>query len=144
MKRVLFGIRFSDCQLRPAAGARGRETGTLENVGTGGFDWSSSPYAAGDRNASFVGFTASYVQPFRTDNRSYALSVRCVQHLRRSCFFVRGGRDDPFSSADAALAARVLRGCRFVGKRVRLVGFVWPTRYFSLYLAWQTGKSTLL
>ena len=60
--------------------------GSLGNVGVGGFAWSSSPYASGHPNASFLGFKQSYVEPFRTDNRSYALSVRCVQHLHELFF----------------------------------------------------------
>ncbi len=82
----LRGIHSSDCFPTSAAGDRNRDSGALENVGGGGFAWSSSPYASGHPNASFLGFKQSYVEPFRTDNRSYALSVRCVQHLHELLF----------------------------------------------------------
>ena len=82
----LRAIHSSDCFPTSAAGDRNRDSGALENVGVGGFAWSSSPYASGHPNASFLGFKQSYVEPFRTDNRSYALSVRCVQHLHELFF----------------------------------------------------------
>jgi len=81
---VLSGIHSSDCSRHPAAGYRNRGTGVLTNIGSGGYVWSSSPISATSPNASFVGFkmtTSTYVEPFRSDSRSYGLSVRCVQHL---------------------------------------------------------------
>jgi len=70
----------------PATGFRTRETGDLTNVGANGNYWCSSPYASGNVNAGDLNFTVSNVNPFNNPNRSYALSVRCVQHLR-DCFF---------------------------------------------------------
>ncbi|WP_304582879.1 hypothetical protein [uncultured Alistipes sp.] len=67
--------------LSPAAGIRNRETGALANAGVTGDYWSSSTLAAGNINAADLFFKAGVVNPLNNPNRSYGLSVRCVQHL---------------------------------------------------------------
>ena len=69
----------------PAAGYRTNSTGALTNVGTNGYVYSSSSYAAGDRNAGYLNFNSGNVNPLNNANRAAALSVRCVQHLH-GCF----------------------------------------------------------
>lgn len=59
----------------------------MTNVGTEGLLWSSSSYAAGNYNAGFLNFNSGNVRPLNNGNRAAALSVRCVQHLRRELFF---------------------------------------------------------
>jgi len=68
----------------PATGNRSCATGALRVVGTEGDVWSSSSYGgdAWPYRAGFVNFDAANVNPLNNTNRSYALSVRCVQHLR--------------------------------------------------------------
>ncbi|MDE6446485.1 MAG: hypothetical protein K2L06_06465 [Alistipes sp.] len=55
----------------------------MTEVGTGGFCFASSPYAGDDYGASYMGFNSNEVGPVWTNDRarSFALSVRCVQHL---------------------------------------------------------------
>ncbi|MDE6877182.1 MAG: hypothetical protein K2P00_05125 [Alistipes sp.] len=57
----------------------------MTNVGTNGYVYSSSSYAAGDRNAGNLNFNSGNVNPLNNANRAAALSVRCVQHLH-GCF----------------------------------------------------------
>lgn len=84
----------------PAAGWRNEGSGDLSGVGTRGLYWSSSSYAAGNVNAGFLDFTSGNVNPLNNGNRASALSVRCVQHLRReSCFFAERGRAERFFRA---------------------------------------------
>lgn len=66
----------------PAAGWRHAETGALTEVGDRGLYWSSSSYAAGDRNAGFLDLRPSLVNPQNNGWRAGGKSVRCVQHLR--------------------------------------------------------------
>ncbi len=65
----------------PATGYRNCATGALTEVGTGGFYFASSPYAADDYGASYLGFNSNEINPIWTNTRarSFALSVRCVQ-----------------------------------------------------------------
>ena len=46
-------------------------------VGTNGYAWSSSSYAAGNLNAGNLNFNSGNVNPLNGNNRA----VRCVQHL---------------------------------------------------------------
>ncbi|MDE5691271.1 MAG: hypothetical protein K2I13_03510 [Alistipes sp.] len=54
----------------------------MTSVGDGGWCWSSSSYAAGNRNAGSLNFNTSNVNPLNNDNRANGFVVRCVQHLR--------------------------------------------------------------
>ena len=65
-----------------AAGYRHVTTGALTNVGTNGNYWSSSSYAADNRNAGNLNFNSGAVNPLNNNNRANAFSVRCVQHLQ--------------------------------------------------------------
>jgi len=65
----------------PAAGYRTNSTGALTNVGTNGYVYSSSSYAAGDRNAGYLNFNSGNVNPLNGNNRANGFPVRCVQHL---------------------------------------------------------------
>ncbi len=76
-------IHSSDCFTTPASGYRHNASGALTAVGDGGWWWSSSSFAAGLPNAGDIGFRTTNVNPLNSDNRSNALSVRCVQHLRK-------------------------------------------------------------
>lgn len=66
----------------PASGYRHVTTGVLTSVGDGGWCWSSSSYAAGNRNAGSLNFNTGNVNPLNNDNRANGFAVRCVQHLR--------------------------------------------------------------
>ena len=65
----------------PATGYRNCAKGALTEVGMGGFYFASSPYAADDFGASYMGFNSNEINPVWTNTRarSFALSVRCVQ-----------------------------------------------------------------
>lgn len=63
-----------------AAGYRGRESGALLGVGTGGYAWSSSSYAAGNISAGGLSFHSGYVRPLRGNARALGFSVRCVRN----------------------------------------------------------------
>ena len=75
-------IHSSDCFSAPASGFRTSTTGALNAVGTYGGYWSASPSAAGGSDAGFIRFDSSYVNPLTAIYRTYAFTVRCVQHLR--------------------------------------------------------------
>ncbi len=60
---------------------RGEKTCMNMNAGVTGDYWSSSTRAAGNINAADLFFKAGVVNPLNNPNRSYGLSVRCVQHL---------------------------------------------------------------
>ena len=67
----------------PASGYRTRETGGLTNVGTNGYSWSSSAYAAGSATSGGLNFNSSNVNPLNSfSGRALAFPVRCVQHLQ--------------------------------------------------------------
>ncbi|MDE6046534.1 MAG: fibrobacter succinogenes major paralogous domain-containing protein [Alistipes sp.] len=70
----------------PASGYRYRETGALTNVGSNGYVWSSSPYAAGNVSAGSMDFSVSFVRPLNYYARAYAFPVRCVQHLQAAFY----------------------------------------------------------
>ncbi|MDE6046142.1 MAG: hypothetical protein K2G10_02440, partial [Alistipes sp.] len=53
----------------------------LNNVGTNGYAWSSSPQSSG-ASAGFLLFESGNVNPLHADGRTYAFPVRCVQHLQ--------------------------------------------------------------
>ena len=53
----------------------------MNAVGTNGYAWSSSSYAAGNLNAGNLNFNSGNVNPLNNTNRANGLSVRCVQHL---------------------------------------------------------------
>ncbi len=63
-----------------AAGGRNSMAGTLGNVGTNGYVWSSSSRFAGDLNAGYLGFHSSGVYSLGDAHRAAALSVRCVRN----------------------------------------------------------------
>ncbi len=63
-----------------ASGYRERTSGALSSVGAGGWAWSSSPYAAGNASAGYLGFKASNVYPLYGNERAYGFTVRCVQN----------------------------------------------------------------
>jgi len=67
----------------PAAGYRNRETGELINVGTHCCYWASSSYASDSNAASTLFSHASGLVLLGDGHRSFARSVRCVQHLSK-------------------------------------------------------------
>ncbi|MDE5708020.1 MAG: hypothetical protein K2G66_00310 [Alistipes sp.] len=69
-----------------ASGNRNRETGALNNVGTYGECWSSSPAAAGSGNACYLEFNSDRSYPMNSYYRANGFTVRCVQHLREAVF----------------------------------------------------------
>ncbi|WP_296006921.1 hypothetical protein [uncultured Alistipes sp.] len=71
-----------------ATGYRSNATGALENVGTNGYAWSSSSYAAGNVNAGMLNFNSGNVNPLNNGNRAIARAVRCVQHLHGAVFYL--------------------------------------------------------
>ena len=64
-----------------ASGNRNYTSGALNNVGTWGGCWSSSP-VSGSANASNMEFYSTYVRPEQSNNRANGFTVRCVQHLQ--------------------------------------------------------------
>ncbi len=64
-----------------ASGNRGNTTGALNNVGTQGLCWSSSP-ASGSANAGGLYFLATYVGSVPDHNRAAAFPVRCVRNAQ--------------------------------------------------------------
>lgn len=65
------------------------------NIGTNGYAWSSSSYAADGSNAYNAGmlnFNSTNVNPLNNGNRAIARAVRCVQHLRAAFIQVKGER----------------------------------------------------
>ncbi len=65
-----------------AAGYRHRESGALSSVGTEGYWWSSSSYAAGSVNAGNLSFHSGGVSPLYGNGRAYVFSVRCVRNVK--------------------------------------------------------------
>ncbi|MDE5624158.1 MAG: hypothetical protein K2I62_06075, partial [Alistipes sp.] len=72
-----------------ATGYRTTSTGALNAVGTNGYSWSSSSYAAGNINAGNLNFNSGNVNPLNGNNRANGFPVRCVQHLRRAVFTLK-------------------------------------------------------
>ncbi|WP_288862127.1 hypothetical protein, partial [uncultured Alistipes sp.] len=64
----------------PAAGYRTNSTGALSAVGTYGYVYSSSSYAAGNLRAGFLYFSSGGVYPLLGNLRAYGFPVRCVQN----------------------------------------------------------------
>ncbi len=62
-----------------ASGYRTSHPGSLNNVGTSGYAWSSAPYSATSTSGSSLGFYSSYVYPENYYYRSSGFPVRCVQ-----------------------------------------------------------------
>jgi hypothetical protein len=60
----------------PLSGLLNANTGTLSNVGSGGYYWSSAPYST---NASGFLLNSSDMNPSGNGYRAYGFSVRCVQ-----------------------------------------------------------------
>ncbi|MBF0647881.1 hypothetical protein IR083_03490 [Dysgonomonas sp. GY75] len=67
-------IHSRDCFF-PASGNRNNNTGTLNNVGTNGYYWSSSPNGTNGYN---LNFNSSNVNPSDNNNRANGLTVRCI------------------------------------------------------------------
>ncbi len=63
----------------PASGYRGSGSGALNDTGSWGGSWSSSPYAAGSPHASHFGFRSGGVYPMNNTGRAGGLPVRCVK-----------------------------------------------------------------
>ncbi|MDR1591491.1 MAG: fibrobacter succinogenes major paralogous domain-containing protein, partial [Prevotellaceae bacterium] len=70
------GIKFGDALVLPAAGYRYLSNGSLDHRGYFGYYWSSTATGSYGRNLNCHG-SAQYVYP--DTNRSYGLSVRCVE-----------------------------------------------------------------
>jgi hypothetical protein len=66
----------SDLKL-PLAGYRSRSNGSVNNQGSSGYYWSSSPNGT---NVPFLYFLSSSVRPQYSDYRAYGLSVRCFKN----------------------------------------------------------------
>ncbi|MDE6570592.1 MAG: hypothetical protein K2K43_08260, partial [Alistipes sp.] len=60
----------------PTSGLRSNTNGSLVNVGTGSWCWSSSPAGT---SAGYFRFDSSSVSPLHSDGRSYGFTVRCVK-----------------------------------------------------------------
>jgi len=70
----------------PAAGYRHETSGGFANVGVWGLCHASSSYASGAINSAYLNLNADNVNPLNNAKRASALSVRCVQHLRKLLF----------------------------------------------------------
>jgi hypothetical protein len=60
----------------PAAGYRDRGNGGLNNVGSNGYSWSSSPN--GSSNGYFLNFNSTSVNPSNNNSRTYGFLARCI------------------------------------------------------------------
>ena len=69
----------------PAAGYRNNDSGQLNNVGSNGYYWSSSPNSSSSNNAGNLNFNSGNVNPLNNNNRANGFSVRCVQASARVC-----------------------------------------------------------
>lgn len=75
---------ISDCFGFPASGYRYSNTGVLSTqVGKEIDCWSSSARGGGSSNGSYLNLNGANVNPLNGTNRSYGLSVRCVQELTK-------------------------------------------------------------
>ncbi|RHA81915.1 hypothetical protein DW916_16470 [Segatella copri] len=63
------------------AGYRNSNDGSMNNVGSNGYSWSSSPY--NDNNGYNLNFNSGNVNPSNNNNRANGFSVRCVQAFTR-------------------------------------------------------------
>ncbi|WP_304953677.1 hypothetical protein, partial [uncultured Alistipes sp.] len=88
--RTLRRIPLSDCSFTPAAGYRLTTSGALACIGDESLLWSSSSNLPTSHNAAGFHFHGVDVLPLSGNNRSYAFSVRCVQHPPDSLFKVKG------------------------------------------------------
>ena len=61
----------------PAAGCRNSNNGSVYDVGSYGYYWSSSPYYV--NSGYYLNFVSGYVLPSHGNNRAAGFSVRCVQ-----------------------------------------------------------------
>ncbi len=75
----------------PASGLRRANTsgsvqpGELGDVGSCGYSWSASPYAAGSGNAGYLGFNSSgSVNPLDGTHRGHGFPVRCARETQRA------------------------------------------------------------
>ncbi len=87
--RTLRRIPHSDCLTAPAAGYRVKSSGALACIGDESLLWSSSSNLPTSHNAAGFHFHGVDVLPLSGNNRSYAFSVRCVQHPPDSLFKVK-------------------------------------------------------
>jgi uncharacterized protein (TIGR02145 family) len=71
------GVATGGTAFYPASGYRHGMTGTLSNMQIYGCYWSASP-ASSSNGYNFI-FHANSVSPLYDDNRSFGLSVRCIQ-----------------------------------------------------------------
>lgn len=85
---------MSDCfyiawRYFPASGLRAKDWGRFENVGERSYCWSSSSYAVNSSRAGFLGAAyLVYMEPLRSDSRSYCFPVRCVQAFAVVTIFI--------------------------------------------------------
>ena len=74
------GIRDREAtDFYPASGCRASYSGSVGNVGSYGFTWSSSPHSASGVLGTLLGFFSSVVSPEDYNDRSRGFPVRCVQ-----------------------------------------------------------------
>ena len=66
-----------------ASGRRNNSDGTLNNVGTNGFNWVASPHTTNVTNGGNLNFNSSNVNPANSNNRANGMPARCVQELTR-------------------------------------------------------------
>jgi uncharacterized protein (TIGR02145 family) len=72
----------------PAAGNRNNSNGTLNNAGTNGNYWSSTP--SGTTNAMNLNFNSGNAN-VNNNNRANGFSVRCVAELIANVFLIENG-----------------------------------------------------
>jgi len=72
---------FNSALKLPLAGNRNRANGSLNNRGSNGNYWSSSPTGS---NAYNLNFNSGGVNPANTNNRANGFSVRCVKDLQNT------------------------------------------------------------
>ena len=65
----------------PASGGRGSSSGSLFNVGSFGFFWSSSPGATSPSRGGYMYFGQGSVSPSNNYDRAYGFGVRCAQEF---------------------------------------------------------------
>ena len=65
----------------PASGYCLSESGAFNNVGTGGYSWSSSAAGTGSYWSTNLNTNLTWVNPLNNNRRTYGFPIRCVQEL---------------------------------------------------------------
>ena len=65
----------------PASGLRWRVDAALTNIGTNGYNWTSSSAGASSVNGTNLDTNSTWINPLNNNNRGNAFPIRCVQEF---------------------------------------------------------------